>query len=298
MFKNALIYTITNAPQDIEAMQSVLASMSFQPLGATQEKSCGWVPPRGHQHGALVESVNGQRIMRFQIETKSVPGPVVKRHLDERTAKIYESDGRKPGRKECREIKEQIVHDLLPQAFPKTVSVWVWFDIENHRLVLDTVSESRADDVITALVKCLDGLKISPLSTQTAPHAAMTHWLMGGDDAWPENFAPGRHVELESTDEMRSRVMFDRHALDDEQMRLHIGQGKFPIKLALNWDGRVSFVLTEDTQLRKIELSDDVLAADGFSSNEDDFDADVSIATGELSRLIDEITQALGGELE
>lgn len=281
----------------VEAMEAALAAMPFAPCGPTQEKSVGWVPPRGQAHGALVELVGGHRILRFQIETKAVPGAVVKRHLDERVAQIEAKEGRKPGRKESRDLRDDIVQDLLLMAFAKTASVMVWMDLQAGRLVLDTSSQARADEVITALVKGLDGLQLSPFNTQMSPQAAMTAWLTGGADDWPAHFAPGREVELKSADELKSVVKFTRHHLDDEQMRLHIGQGKLPTKLALDWDGRVSFVLTESTVLNKIAFLDGVFEDNATTEDEGGFDADVAIATGELGALIDNLTEALGGEL-
>lgn len=281
----------------VEQMEEALAAMPFEPCGATQDQSMGWVPPRGQAHGALVELVGGHRILRFQIETKAVPGSVIKRHLDERVAQIEAQEGRKPGRKESRELRDEIVQTLLPMAFAKTASVVVWMDLQAGRLVLDTSSQARADEVITALVKGLDGLQLSPFNTQMSPQAAMTAWLTGSADDWPAHFAPGREVELKSADELKSVVKFTRHHLDDEQMRLHIGQGKLPTKLALDWDGRVSFVLTESTVLNKIAFLDGVFEDNATTEDEGGFDADVAIATGELGALIDDLTEALGGEL-
>ncbi len=281
----------------VEQMEEALAAMPFEPCGATQDQSMGWVPPRGQAHGALVELVGGHRILRFQIETKAVPGSVIKRHLDERVAQIEAQEGRKPGRKESRELRDEIVQTLLPMAFAKTASVMVWMDLQAGRLILDTSSQARADAVITALVKGLDGLQLSPFNTQMSPQAAMTAWLSGSADDWPAHFAPGREVELKSADELKSVVKFTRHHLDEEQMRLHISQGKLPTKLALDWDGRVSFVLTESTVLSKIAFLDGVFEDNASAEDEGGFDADAAIATGELSALINDLTAALGGEL-
>lgn len=281
----------------VEQMEEALAAMPFEPCGATQDQSMGWVPPRGQAHGALVELVGGHRILRFQIETKAVPGSVIKRHLDERVAQIEAQEGRKPGRKESRELRDEIVQTLLPMAFAKTASVMVWMDLQAGRLILDTSSQARADAVITALVKGLDGLQLSPFNTQMSPQVAMTAWLSGSADDWPAHFAPGREVELKSADELKSVVKFTRHHLDEEQMRLHISQGKLPTKLALDWDGRVSFVLTESTVLSKIAFLDGVFEDNASAEDEGGFDADVAIATGELGALINDLTAALGGEL-
>ena len=297
MFKNCMIYRIAPGwAMDLAAMESALAKMPFHPCGATQPESYGWTPPRGEKNGALVESIAGQRILRFRLESKSVPASAIKRKLDERIAKIEENEGRKPGRKETRELKDEILLELLPHAFPKESSILAWFDLANGRLVLDCSSPGKADTLISALVACLDGLQISLLNTKVAPQAAMTRWLSGNADGWPVHFAPGRFVELNSGDEMNATVKFDRHHLDDEQMRLHIGQGKLPTQLALDWKGRVSFVLTEGTQLKKIAFLDGV--ADGQAEGNDAFDADIAISTGELSALIKGLVKALGDELE
>ena len=79
-------------------------------------------------------------------------------------------------------------------------------------------------------------------------------------------------------------------------MKQHIAQGKLPTKLALNWQGRVAFTLTESMTLKKVGLLETVF--EGTSKEkEDNFDADVAISTGELGQLIPELVEALGGEL-
>jgi len=294
MFKNALVFTY-QSPMPLSQLQleEAFDALRFAPCGPTQDKSAGWVSPRGEQHGALVESIGGQWIARFMVETKTVPGAVVKRHLAERVAQIQEKEGRKPGKKESREISEEIIRQLLPNAFPKTAAHWVWIDPNAGRIVLDVSSMSKADEIITALVRLIPNLHIALLNTQHSPQAAMVQWLTSSPDAWPGDLALGRYVELKSADEMKSLVKFDRHHLEDEQMKLHIGQGKLPTQLALEWAGRVSFVLTEGLVFKKIAFMDDVI--EGQGDDEGGFDADAAIATGELDKVITGMIDALGG---
>ena len=100
MFKNLMIYALGEAwhPQlaDVEA---ALQSQTFTPCTALQDKSVGWVPPRGQAHGALVEAVAGHWVMRLMIETRSVPASVVRREAEQRIAEIEQQTGIKPGRK-------------------------------------------------------------------------------------------------------------------------------------------------------------------------------------------------------
>jgi recombination associated protein RdgC len=56
----------------------------------------------------------------------------------------------------------------------------------------------------------------------------------------------------------------------------------------------VSFVLTESMALKKIKLLDVVL--EGAKGQDEGFDTDAAIATGELRRLIPDLLEALDGE--
>ena len=297
MFKNATLFTIQlPQPMQVATFDDAIFSQRFTPCGATQAQASGWAPPRGEDHGAMVESIAGHLIMQFVRETKSVPAQAIQRKLDENVAAIERSEGRKPGRKEMRELKELVAQDLLPHAFAKRTEVPVWIDPARGLLVVGSTTTAVTDLVISALVQALPGSTIGYLNTQVAPQAAMTQWLAGSDDAWPTGFAPGRDVELHSGDEFKTVVKYNRHHLDDEEMRRHIGQGKLPTQLALDWQGRVSFTLTQATQIKKIKFLDTVF--DGQKAEDaGGFDADWAIATGELSGLIADLVQALGGLL-
>lgn len=88
-------------------------------------------------------------------------------------------------------------------------------------------------------------------------------------------------------------VRYARHPLDIEEIQAHIAAGKLPTKLALSWDERVSFVLTEGLQIKKLAFLD---AATQGQSDDGGFDADVALATGELRQFIPDLIEALGGE--
>ncbi|HOK11828.1 MAG TPA: recombination-associated protein RdgC, partial [Ottowia sp.] len=89
MFKNLMLYRLGPGwPASAAQLEEALAREPFAECGATQQKSTGWVPPRGQDHGALVEAVDGQWIARFAIETKPVPGDAVRRKVQEAVAQI------------------------------------------------------------------------------------------------------------------------------------------------------------------------------------------------------------------
>ncbi len=297
MFKSLLIYRIgADWSPTLATMEAALDGARFAPCGATQEKSLGWSEPRGEAHAPLVEAVGGHWVMRLMIETKAVPGSVVQRKAQEQIDAIEASTGRKPGKKESKELRQDALLSLLPQAFARQSGVWVWIDREARLLLTDAGSQAKADDIITSLVSSLPGLSLTLLQTAVSPQAAMTEWLtLKSADELPPNLSVERECELKSADEQKSVVRFTRHNLANDEVRKHIAEGKLPVKLALSWEGRVGFVLSEAMQLKKITFLEGVF--DGTSSEkEDGFDADVAISTGELRKMLVDLIEALGGE--
>lgn len=300
MFKNVTIYRIAPGwDATLETMEAALDAARFVPCSATQDKSVGWAEPRGEAHGPLVESVNGQRILKLMIETKAVPGAVVKEKAQEAADHIEATTGRKPGKKETKALREDALQALLPQAFPRRGSVWVWMDLKNRLLVSDAGSQGKNDEVVTALVRAFDGLALTLLQTAMTPQTAMTQWLATTEpeNDWPAGFNVERECELKSADEEKSAVKFTRHYLLTDEVRKHLAEGKLPTRLALSWEGRIGFTLTESMQLKKLAFLEGVFD-DRPNDEEAGFDTDVMLATGELSQLIPALIEALGGEIE
>jgi len=294
VFKNVMVYRIGEGWRpSLEQIEQALDAERFVPCGASQEKATGWIEPRGEAHGPLVEAVNGQRILKLKMETRGVPGSVVTRKAKERRAQIEITEGRKPGKKEMKEIKEDVKLSLMPMAFSKESSVWVWIDPDAELLVIDAGSQGKADEVITMLVKSFASLSLTLINTQMSPQSAMASWLITQES--PAGFSVDRECELKAADESKSVVRYVRHALDTEEVKQHVEGGKLPTRLALTWEGRVSFSLTEALQLKKITFLDVVFEATSAEKDEG-FDADVAIVAGELTKLLPDLFVALGGE--
>jgi recombination associated protein RdgC len=298
MFKNALLYRIDLwEPPTQDDIAQRLERGRFAECGPTQPEAAGWIEPRGEKQGALLESVAGQLILQLCNESKPVPAGVVRRQLDVRLDRIEAETGRRPKGKAKRELKEQIVHDLLPRAFPKRSSTLVWLDLSARLVLIGASSIKKADAVVTRLVELFGGLRLSPLQTALSPATAMSAWL--SDKEAPPGFSIDRECELKQPDSEKAAVRYARHTLDIDEVGAHIKLGKLPTQLAMTWNSRVSFVLTDALALKKIMLLDVVLENAGPAGGADDgFDADVAITTGELSLLLPDLVNALGGPLE
>jgi len=295
VFKNLMVYRIAAEWQaDTATIEESLAKSVFTECGATQAQSLGWAPPRGLPHAPLVEEIAGHWLLKLLLEQKVLPGAVVRRRCEEMAEALERQTGRKPGKKQVKEMKEQATLELLPQAFTKQSSIKVWIAPAQQLLMIDAGSASRAEEVVTLLVKALDGLSLHLVQTAESPASCMSAWLMDG--IAPEGFSIDRECELKSSDEMKSVVRYARHSLDIEEVRQHLQSGKAPTRLAMTWKDRVSFILTDTLQIKKISFLD--LAFEGRDAPDKDeaFDADAALATGELCKLIPELIDGLGGE--
>lgn len=299
MFKQLIVYRIapTWAPDLAKACED-LARLTFVACTPTQQQSSGFVPPR-EENGALIEPVAGQWIACIQTEARKVPGDALQRRTQEIADQVEQQTGRRPGRKQTKELKEQALLELLPMTFSKLSRTLVWIDPKALLLVINCGSQAKADEVVSLLVKAIDGMALSLVQTEMSAAVAMAHWLGTGEA--PHQFTIDRECELKSPDEMKSVVRYGRHNLDTDEVKQHIQAGKVPTRVALTWRDRISFVLTDALHVKKLAFLDvvfespDASAARGVDKAEA-FDADVAIGTGELSQLIPDLLEALGGE--
>ena len=191
MFKNLILFRIgPDWNPGVATLEAGLDKNRFVPCGPTQQKALGWVEPRGEAGGALVESVGGHWLLKLLTEQRVVPASAVKQRVDEIVAHIEQTTGRKPGKKEQKELKEQALHELLPRAFTRQSATRVWIAPQQRLLVVDAGSQGKADEVTTLLVKEFEGLALSLIQTAVSPAAAMTDWLGTGEA--PDGFSIDR----------------------------------------------------------------------------------------------------------
>lgn len=295
MFKNLIVYRIGEGWQpDAAQLAERLAKEPFLPCAPTQPLAVGWAPPRGVEHAPLVEVIDGHWLLKLKREQRLLPSSVITERVDELAEQIEAQTGRKPGKKARKDLKEQAAHELLPRAFTKTSATQVWIAPTQRLLFVDAGSSARADEVVTLLIQAAEGLSLQLLQTAESPAACMAAWLLDG--VTPEGFQIERECELKGSDEQKPVVRYARHPLDIDEVRAHLTSGKMPTRLALSWNERVSFTLTEGLAIKKIGFLDITFEGRPEASGDEAFDADAALATGELGRLIPALIEGLGGE--
>lgn len=295
-FKNLQIYRLP-APWDmfLSKLEEQLSRGPFVKCPSNQPMSRGWASPRNDE--VLVYGQGRQLLITLKVEQRLLPNDVVRQEVADRAAYLEDSQGYPLGRKALKELKERVTEDLMPRAFTRARKTFAWIDPVEGYLVIDASTPAKAEELIEHLRHCLDDFPLTMLHTQLSPTSAMADWLAGGEA--PAGFTIDRDCELKAAGEEKAAVKYTRHNLEGSEPREHLAQGKLPTKLALTWDDRISFVLTEKLEIKRLAFLD--LVREGAEKQaehaDEQFDADFALMTGELSRFLPQLVGALGGEV-
>lgn len=296
-FKNVQVYRLP-AQWDMSAdrLEDQLARRRFQPCGSQDQESRGWVSPTNDDF--LVHRVGGHWLIALGFEQRLLPSSVVKQEAEERAEDIAAQQGYKPGRKQMKELREQIMQEFLPRAFTRRRKVHAWIDPAGGWLGIDASSQTRAEDVLEALRQAMDSLPLALLRTERSPTSAMADWLAGGEA--PAGFTIDQDCELRSVSEDKAAVRYVRHTLEGDEVRGHLESGKLPTRLALTFDDRLSFVLTDKLEIKRLDFLDvvkDKVEESGAEDARAIFDAGFMLMAAELANMLPALIEALGGEM-
>lgn len=300
-FKNLQIFRLP-APWEIDpaTLEESLSRLAFAHCASSDMESSGWTAPR--DGGPLVHAIQGQLLLSFCEEKKLLPVSVIKQVLKDRCDQIEEREGKAPGRNEKKELKELVTAELLPRAFSIRRNTLVWIDPVNGWLVIDTSSPAKGENILTMLIKSIEGLPITKLRVAVPPVTSMTAWLV--ENEAPAGFTVDQDTVLSARGDNKASVRFVSHDLEAEEVRRHVDAGKECTQLALTWNSRISFVLTRTLLIKRIkpiaiesneDAGDTGFSGDEAADAEAKFNADVLLMTGELNQLLDDLVEALGG---
>ena len=235
-------------------------------------------------------------LIALGVEQKILPAAVVNQTAKERAEQLEKQQGFKVGKRQMRELKEQITSELLPRAFSRRRSTRAWLSPAEGWLVVDAASAGKAEELTEQLRNTLGEFPITLLKTKLSPMTAMTTWLSGRDA--PGAFMIDQDCELRGADETKPTVRYVRHDLGGKDVSTHIHDGKVATKLGLNWNERISLVLHEQHQIKRVKFLDmDKNRENDQSQNpEEQFDADFALMAGEFGKLLSDMVAALGGE--
>ena len=296
-FKNLQIYRFTQPfALSPEALHEALAGRRARECGSLEASTEGWFPPLGRDAPLMVHTVGDCTMICTRREQKVLPAAVVNEALDERISAIEESEGRTVRRRERNELKDELVQQMLPQAFSRSSLTYAYVDAAGGWLVVDAASAKRAEEVISLLRETLGTLRVKPLESNLSPVAVMTSWLKG--EAPPQGFKVLDECELRDMVEEGGVVRCRRQDLRGKEIKGHLDAGKQVVKLAVELTDRLSFVMTEELAVKRLKFLDLIQEEAAESEAEDEasrFDVDFALMSLELGRFIPAYLACFGG---
>jgi len=290
-FKNLYFFTFTRpfevSEQDLEKQ---LNEHLFTPCASTEQSHFGWVNALGKHGNTAVHSVGGNFLICARKEEKILPAPVIKEQLEEKVSKLEADQGRSATKKEKEQFKEDIIFELLPRAFSRVTDTHAYINAAHNLIVINSSSRGKAEDVLALLRKALGTLPVTSMSPEKAPDELMTDWLTDTDLG--ENFQLGMEAEFNALGDDGAVVRVKNQDLGSDEIKAHLDADKFVVKLALEWDDAISFILCDDLAIKRLKFFD-VLQEQNDEIDKDDviarLDADFSLMAGEINRLIGDL---------
>ena len=291
-FRNLTLFRFPTS-LDLSDLETQLAECALKPVGPLELSSRGFVPPFGQHGDALSHGIHDALWLTVGGEDKLLPGAVVNDLLQKKRAAIAEKEGRKPGGRTRKRLKDELVTELLPRAFVRPVRSDALLDTTLGVIAIDTSSRKNAESVVSEIRRALGSFPALPVNAETAPRAILTGWIAG--DALPDGLSLGDECELRDPSDSGAVVKIQRMELVGDEINKHLEAGKQVTRLALVLDDHVSFVLGEDLVVRKFKLLDG--AVDQLESTDRDdiaaeLDARFALMAGEFKRLFNVLEKA------
>lgn len=315
LFSNIRFYQVHSPwPTSEETLHEALANQPFKPCGSLTERSSGWEPPAGEGQQSLCRRVGGADLLRLRSQVRLLPPAAIKEALEDRVQEFAGRMGRTPNRKEKRDLKDDLYHELLPQALVKSDRLYGFYLHNEAILAIDTASDKDAERFIDLLREAFGSLLVTPLGFNTPIGEFMTSAYLGSN---PTNFVIGREARMQDSGNARTSVQWTDFDIADEDVRKHVRHGLQLERLALEFDGALSCVVDRDGVFRKLKLlgierleeplGEDILILNPGSEPVDEaaaesalarLDAEFVLFSGILARLLQALKRLLAGYAE
>lgn len=299
-FKNLIFYRLTeDFNHSHESLADSMAEHAFVPCGSQELSRYGWNSPTGGLTDELVHTASGFMMVSAQKEEKILPAGVVRKAVDEKAAVIERDQARKVYRKERDQLKDEVIIDLLPRAFSRFGQTRALIAPKQGWIIVDTSAHKNAEELLNLLRNTLGSLPVALPDVAQSPSAVMTNWLQHPEQQSPA-FAIQDECELRDSMVESGQIRIKGQELESEEFVTHLEMGKRVVKLSLEWDEKLRFMLEENLSVKRLKLSDQM--KENLDSEYQDeelaqFDTDMTQMGLEFTRLLPQLLELFGGDV-
>lgn len=281
--KTMIVYKL-NRPIDAEELNSCIQKLKWVECKPTDMSTIGFVSPAFNDD--LVFEGKGHLLLAIRKEEKILPPYIIKKETQHKVEKLEGEQGRKLKKTEKATIKDEVIYSLLPRAFSKHSTVYIWINTINHQIVVFTGTSKNAESSLALLRKAIGSLPVVPLRFDSI-EILLTNWVK--DNSIPTQLQLNGEAELIAILEEGGIAKFKKQDLISDEILTHIDAGKFVTSLYLNFKDRIDFTINSDFIFKKIKFSEQLTDANEDIDRKDvslRFQSDFYLATEELSNLI------------
>lgn len=246
-----------NDPLPLENLDSLLQTCIFEPITKSGTESIGFISPLTKKALATTDSLYLESeqayLLCVQKQTKVLPAPVIKEFLEDRLIEFEEKMGRKPYKSEKSQLKDEVTHFLLTQAFSIKKQFYIILDVKHKRILINQTSERMLDQLLCLLKDAIPMLTFKAYRWQNPPSETLSDWLK--NDA-PMPFELDNSCELKQNENPKAKISYTEHELSDEALRSQLERGQQVKKMGLVHQDSLSFVIDDLMRINKLKLLD------------------------------------------
>jgi recombination associated protein RdgC len=291
--KNLTVYTISNVDILNKINNELLQKLAFTPCSPLDSLKGGFISPIDNPETLLID-IQGQILLKYQTEQKTIPADVIKRALNEKIEKQELALCRKLAKCEKSSLKDEVIIDLLPRAFSKFKQFNVWINKRDKFIAITTSSFKQAEDILALLRKELGSLALTPLSIDKPIEQIMTKWVKENLNFPP--FVLGDQAELKDPLEGNGIISCKNQEINSYEMLAHFDSGKWITKIRIIDDRGVSYILNNNFVFKNIKFDQSVIDENEdvpLDDKEARIKADFFLASNVLSKTIIQLKDTL-----
>lgn len=287
MFFRALTMFRFPSSMDLTDLDACLSECALKAVGPLELCTVGFVPPFGH-HGSAMSHGCGKAIwLTVGMEERLLPAAVVNKVLGDRLQAIKEREGRMPGGRARRRLKDDLIGELLPRSHVRATRVDALLDMHRNVIAVDTSSRRTAEMVVSEIRRALGSFPALPINAEVAPRAILTGWVAG--DARPNGLELAEDCTLQDPTDTGAKVKVYRVDLGSDEIEKHLETGRQITCLSLTLHDSVAFDIDERLIVRKFKLLDGAIDRLENTERSDiaaELDARFALMAGEFGRLL------------
>lgn len=287
-FKNAVVFRFPKSilPALLE-IEERIAENPLKPLGGLDLQTTGFVQPYGRGTSALVVRQGANIWLTQATQSRILPAAAVNEVLAAKLEEIEEREGRKLGGKARKQLKDDILTEMIPRAFVVSSRTSIWINTELCVAVVDASSKKRAEAAISLIRHAMGSFPAIPVNPEVSVRSILTGWVTG--QPLPEGVSLGDEGVFKDPVDGGATATVSKQDLGADEIKKHLECGKQVARVGVTVDDHVSLAIGEDLIIRKIKLLDG--AMEKIENTERDsmaaeLDARFALFTGEMTSVL------------